>query len=179
MKVAVGSKNQQKIAGVRDAFLYYYPADDLVVESADIHIDEFGHPKNLNETVEGAIRRAQAAFGDCEFSVGLESGLIEVPHTQTGYMEGMVCAVYDGKNVYLGLSPCLEWPASVIYRIVKKGLDGSQAFRDAGLTDHPKIGEGEGAISIFTKGVIDRRKQIELAVITALVHVLNPEYYSG
>lgn len=168
MKIVVGSKNQNKRKGVEDAFLHYYPADDLVVESADIHIEEFGHPKNLQETVDGAIRRARAAFGDCDFSVGIESGFIAVSHTQTGYMEGTVCAAYDGTNLYLGLSPCLEWPQAVVDGIMDRGLDGSQAFREAGLTDHQKIGEGEGIISILTKGTLDRRKQIELGVIMAL-----------
>ncbi len=177
MIVAVGSKNINKINGVRDAFLHYYSIDVLDVVSKDVAVEEFGHPKNLEETTKGAMERARGSFGNCDLSVGVESGLIEFPATKTGFMEGTVCALYDGTNFYFGLSPCLEWPESIVDGILNKGLDGSQAFLQAGMTHHPKIGEGEGIISIFTKGVIDRRKQIELSVIVALVRMLNPKDY--
>ncbi len=179
MKVAVGSKNQNKIKGVRDAFLHYYSASALEVVSKDVVVEEYGHPIDMKSTVEGAIKRAKDAFGDCDVSVGLESGLIEVPYTQTGYMEGSVCAVYDGKEYYIGIGPAFEWPPAVVRGIMEEGLDGSQAMRVHGITDHEKIGEGDGAISLFSKTVVTRRKQIELAVIMALVRILNPEYYRG
>jgi inosine/xanthosine triphosphatase len=178
MNVVVGSQNENKIQGVRDAFLHYYKPEDLTVRSAAIDVEEFGHPKNVKETVQGAVRRAKAAFGDCDLAVGIESGLLEAPYTLTGYFEGSICALYDGSRYFYGLAPGFEWPTDVIKGIVEKGLDGSQAMRDAGITDHEKIGVGEGAISLLTKGVVDRRKQIELSVIMALSAFHHPNHYS-
>lgn len=177
MKVRVGSKNQNKLNGVRDAFSRYYSTECLTVESADVHVEEFGHPRNLKETVEGAIRRAKAAFADCDLAVGIESGLMEVPHTKTGYMESTICALYDGKECYLGFGTAFEWPIDVTDAILNKGLDGSQAMREAGYTGSEKIGAQEGAVFALTNGRGDRRTQVEQATIMALVHIVHPEFY--
>ena len=177
MRVAVGSQNNNKLKGVEDAFLRYYKPEDLMVFSADVHVEEFGHPKSLKETVEGAMRRAQAAFGDCDLAVGIESGLMEVPHTKTGYMESTICALYDGAEFYIGCGTAFEWPVAVTDAILNKGLDGSQAMREAGCTDCEKIGAQDGAIFTLTNGHGNRRAQVEQATITALVHIVHPEYY--
>ncbi len=112
MKINLGSKNITKVAGLRDAVAMYpnlFPNAEVI--GVEVQIEEFGHPKNLEETVQGAIERAKQAFtGGCTYSVGLEGGLIEVPHTKSGYMEVGACAIYDGKDVALGLSPAFEWP---------------------------------------------------------------------
>ena len=177
MKIKVGSENQNKVKGVADAFLRYYKPEELIVTSVVVTIEEFGHPKNLTETVEGAMNRARASFLDCDYSVGIESGLMEVPHTKTGYMEATICAIYDGKKFSLGTGTAFEWPLTVTELIVNKGLDGSQAMREAGITNREKIGAEEGAIFALTNGRGTRREQIEQATITALVHIINPEHY--
>jgi len=177
MKVAVGSQNKNKIDGVRDAFLRYFDECELDVMPIAIVIEEFGHPKNLRETVEGAVKRARAAFGDCDIAVGIESGLMEVPYTQTGYMEATICALYDGTNIHIGFGTAFEWPTAVLDGILNKGLDGSQAMRVAGVTDSEKIGAAEGAVFNLTNGQANRRAQVEQATITALIRIVNPQYY--
>lgn len=92
-------------------------------------------------------------------------------------MEVAVCAIYDGKQFHLGLSPGFEWPKSVTDLIVNQGLDGSQALREAGFTDHEKIGTAEGGIWIFTHGKMNRKEYNKLAVMMALIHLENKEYY--
>src|SRR6266436_10100524 len=111
MKINVGSKNRTKVQAVEDTVkLYPKLFHKPEVVGIDVKIDLFGHPKNIKETVEGAIERAKNAFTNCDYSFGLEGGLMEVPLSKTGFMEVGVCAVYDGKNTYLGLSPAFEWP---------------------------------------------------------------------
>lgn len=177
MRITVGSKNENKIKGVTAAFLRYYTQEKLIVTPVTVAIEEFGHPKNLTETVEGAMNRARASFLDCDYSVGIESGLMEVPYSQTGYMEATICALYDGKKFSLGFGTAFEWPLAVTELIVNKGLDGSQAMREAGITDCEKIGAEEGAIFALTNGHGTRKEQVEQATITALVHIVNPDYY--
>ncbi len=58
-----------------------------------------------------------------------------------------------------------------------QGLDGSQAMKAAGLTQHEKIGEHEGLISILTKGRMNRTAFNKSAVKMALLHLENPELY--
>ena len=180
MKINVGSKNKTKLKAVEEAVLLY-PNIFLKPEVIGIEVDieVYGHPKSLKETVEGAIARAKDAYGDCNYSVGLESGLMEVPHTKTGYMETSVCAIYDGKEIYLGLAPAFEWPPKVTEMIVKGEADGSQAFYKLGYTPHEKMGaEAGGIIGYLTAGKFTREDLTKTSIIMALVHLERPELYN-
>jgi inosine/xanthosine triphosphatase len=180
MKLNVGSKNQVKIAAVQEAVLLYPEQfSNPEVIPVEVAIEEFGHPKSLEETIKGAMDRAKAAFGDCSYSFGIEGGLMAVPYTKTGFMEVGVCAIYDGKDFHLGLSSAFEWPKKVFDLIVNKGLDGSQAAREAGLTTHEKIGATERIISLLTKGKANRKDKTKDSVIMALTHLLNPELFES
>ncbi|MEK7496741.1 MAG: inosine/xanthosine triphosphatase [Patescibacteria group bacterium] len=177
MKVNIGSKNQTKIQAVSEALKESKIFKDAEVYSVDVVTDKFGHPIGMSAVVQGAMARAKQAFKDCDFSVGIEGGLIEVSSTKSGYMQIEVCAIHDGSKFHLGLSPAHEWPKLVTDLIVNKGLDGSQALREAGFTDHEKIGTAEGGIWILTHGKINRKEMNKLAVVMALVHLENKEDY--
>lgn len=178
MKITVGSKNNVKIAAVRDVVALYpslFPGAEVF--GVEVAVELFGHPKNLKETVEGAIDRAKKAFIDCRYSFGLEGGLIEVPGSTTGYMEIGICAVYDGKRIYIGFSPGFEWPKAVTDLIVSGKADASQAFKQLGLTASEKIGTAEGGIGFLTKGRLTREEQTRQSIITALIQLERPELY--
>lgn len=177
MRIGVGSKNRTKVGAVEESLRDYPLFSSAEVTGVAVDIEEFGHPKNINETVNGAIDRAKQAWEGNDYGFGIEGGLIEVPNTKTGYMEVAVCAIYDGKQVHLGLSPACEWPRDVIDAILNKGLDGSQAMKAAGITDEEKLGENKGFIDIVTKGRMDRTAFNKAAITMALVHLENPEYY--
>ena len=176
-KVNVGSKNATKVEAVSEVFRKAkFFSEGVEVAGVEISGDKYGHPQTLEKTVTGAIDRAKQAFKDCDYSVGIEGGLMEVPHTKSGFMEVAVCAIYDGKTFHLGLSPACEWPKKVT-ELILKGLDGSQALREAGFTNHDKIGTAEGGIYILTKGLTTRKEYNAAAVLMALIHLENPEHY--
>lgn len=177
MKIGVGSKNKTKVNAVAELLGDYPMFKDAEVLGVDVKVEEFGHPKSLKETVEGAIERAKQACINHDYGFGIEGGLMEVPHTKSGYMEVAVCAIFDGKQVHLGLSQACEWPMKVIDGILNKGLDGSQAMRAAGLTSEEKLGENKGFIDIVTKGRMQRTGHNKSAVAMALIHLENPEHY--
>lgn len=177
MRIGVGSKNKTKVTAVEESIAGYPLFADATVEDVSVQVEEFGHPKNLEETVSGAIDRAKQAYPGHAFGFGIEGGLMEVPHTKSGYMEVAVCAIYDGTKIHLGLSPACEWPTSVTGRILTEGLDGSQAMKAAGLTSEEKIGSEKGFIDIVTRGRMDRTGFNKAAVMMALVHLENPELY--
>ena len=177
MRVNVGSKNQTKVQAVAEALQNHRMFENGEVIGVDVVTEQFGHPITLPVIVRGAMDRARKAFMDCDYSFGIEGGLIEVPETKSGYMEVAVCAIYDGSRFHLGLSPAYEWPKTVTDLIVQKGLDGSQALREAGFTNHEKIGTAEGGIWILTKGKINRKDYNKLAVMMALIHLENKEHY--
>lgn len=179
MRIHVGSTNRTKVEATAEAFHEAEPFRDASIAGIDVQSEKFGHPINLQRVVEGAMDRAKQAFQDCDYSVGLEGGLIAVPHTKSGYMEITACAIFDGRQFHMGLSPSFEWPKSVTDLIVHRGLDGSQALREAGFTNHEKIGTAEGGISIFTKGRMNRKLYNKLAVTMAIIHLENKEHYPG
>ncbi len=177
MRILVGTRNQTKIQAVVLALSQSEKFKDAEVSGIEIHHDEFGHPATLLATIEGAKDRALKAFIDCDYSIGIEGGLMEVPETKSGYMQVEACVIYDGVNFHMGLSPAYEWPKVVLDMIMNQGLDGSQALKQAGLTDQEKIGTAGGGISILTNGGMDRTEYNRLSVVMALVHLENPEHY--
>ena len=92
-------------------------------------------------------------------------------------MEVAVCAIFDGQQIHLGLSPAYEWPKKVFDGIYYKGLDGSQAIKAAGLTELEKLGEHEGFVGIFTKGRTNRTEYNKTALMMALMYLENPEHF--
>jgi inosine/xanthosine triphosphatase len=179
MKVNVGSQNQTKLDAVKDAIkLYPNVFSDSEVSGIDVKLEEFGHPKSLEEIVTGAIERAEGAFIDCDYSFGIESGLFEVPHSLSGYMEIQACAIYDGKNIHLGFSPAFEWPKKVTELILKNEADGSAALRLAGITEHDKVGAmSGGAMGMLTNGRLTREDQIKSSIISAMIQIEKRELY--
>ena len=174
--IHVGSKNQTKIQAAQNILLSNKLFKDAHVVGVDVLVEEFGHPKTLEETILGARERAEAAYKGSTVSVGLESGLIVAPYTKMGYLETTACVLYDGEQFATGLAPSYEWPPKVT-KMILDGLDGSAAFREAGLTSHEKIGTVEGAIHVLTHGKLNRIRLNELAIVMALLQFENPEHY--
>lgn len=179
MKIHIGSENELKVRAVRNALSLYpalFPEFELVPMKVPLEL--FGHPASLDATISGAVERAKAAFGVCSYSIGVEGGLLEAPAAQTGHFEIEVCAIYDGSRLSLGLSSGFEWPPEVTGMIVRGEADASQAFRQLGLTPEEKLGAVEGGIlGVLTHGRMTRERQIEQAVITAMIRIERAELY--
>ena len=177
MRVHVGSKNKTKVNSVEGVFNKSAKFAHAEVVGVSVEVPEFGHPKSLQETVEGAMARALQASKGADLGVGIEGGLMAVPHTKGGYMEIAACAIYDGVEYHLGLSPAFEWPLAVLDGILNKGLDGSQAVAAAKMTNEEKLGTNLGTIHLLTNGRTDRTEQNSFAVMMALVHLEHPKFY--
>lgn len=176
MKIKVASLNPQKIQAVQDTILDYEILREAIVEgiSADSGVSD--QPKSLEETVNGAINRAKNAFVDCDLSFGIESGLISVPNTKSGYMDLCFCAIYDGKEVHLGCSSIFEVPKKIM-DLMHQGMNMSDACFEAGLTENKTVGSAEGLIGILTRGRVTRLAYTKQAIISALIHLENKELF--
>ncbi len=177
MKIIVGSKNPSKIEAVKEILMEYPDFKDSEVVGIEASSDVSDQPKSLDETIKGAINRAKNCFNDCKFSIGLESGLMKVPSTKTGFMDVTACAIFDGKTIHLGLSSAFEYPIEVTNLVFDKGINITQAFFKTGLTDNPRLGSAEGAIGFLTKGRLIRKEYTKQALRTALIHLENPGLY--
>lgn len=175
MRINVGSKNRVKVEATKDILKEYPHLAHAEIEAMDAPTGVADQPKSLEETMRGAMNRAKGAWQNCDYSIGIESGLMRVPLSRTGYMDVCVCAIYDGKEFYFGLSSAWEFPDKrILDWMLKDGLDMSQAINKAGLTNNPKVGSEEGAIGILTKGRMDRKEYTKQALRTALIHLEPP-----
>lgn len=177
MRINVGTKNPTKLGAVKETVKEYKLLRKAEVQGIEVASDVSEQPKSLEETVSGAMTRARRAFKSCDYSIGIESGLMKVPHTKTGSMDVSVCAIYDGKRYHLGMSCAFEFPPKIVKMIHELGIDSNEAFYRAGLTKDPKIGYSEGIISLLTKGRVTRKAYTKQAVQMALIHMENPELY--
>jgi len=152
MKINVGSKNQNKVQAVREIFLDFPNFKKVEVFSIDVNSEVSKQPKNIKQTVQGAMNRAKNSFNkNCDFSVGLESGLMKVPNTKSGYMDITMCAIYDGKKFHLGGSSAFEYPKEMIDLIFAKDYEVDEAAKEMGVTQSPKLGKEEGMVDYLLK----------------------------
>lgn len=181
MRINIASRNPVKVQAVRELikeydFLAKAEIVSLKAEKAENRANN--QPRSLEETIQGAISRARAVFTTkCDYSFGIEGGLMEVPHTKTGYMEISACAIYDGKESYLGLSCAFELPRMIIEEIYDKNLTLNEALYKCDLTKKKNINTTIGAIGLLTKGRVTRKKSTKQAVQMALVHLENVTLY--
>lgn len=177
MKINVGTKNQVKIDAVKEVLMEYPDFDDCEIVGVEAKSDVSEQPKSMDEVITGAINRAKNCFKDCDYSIGLESGLMKVPYTKTGYMDFTCCCIFDGNKTHLGLSPAFEFPINVTKLVFEENLDINQSFVKNGLTKNEKIGSSEGAVGFLTKGRVNRIDYTKPAIYMALIHLENKELY--
>jgi len=176
MKINIGTKNEIKIGALRETIVDYDFLKNAAVEGIETGSGVSDQPKNLEETIRGAQNRARSVFLGCDLSAGIEDGLMEVSGSRTGFMNVTVCAFYDGKQYYLGISAAFEYPPRAV-ELVKNGLDINQAFYEMKLTDDPRIGSSQGAIGILTKGRWCRKDTVKQTIIAALIQLDNKNLY--
>ena len=117
MKVIVGSKNPVKLNATKNILTKIY--DDLEVTAIEAESEVSDQPFGLDQTIQGAINRAENAFSEeYDLSVGIESGLMEIPNSITGYIDLQWCAIFDGEKITLGVSSGFEYPPNVIKEVL-------------------------------------------------------------
>ena len=178
--IRVGSKNQVKIEAVKE----YFPEFDVEGVDADSGIDE--QPKSLCEIRRGARNRALSRgvsrFGDnTDWGIGIESGIMpnlqrmptEEPYS--GWMNVIICMIWDGKIWGIGLSSGFVVPDKVIDIAFRDKVDLSEAIFRAGLTKEKRIGYKEGIVHILTGGKMNRKEYIKQAIMMAMIQIDHPE----
>lgn len=173
MRINVGSKTQVKIDAVKETIKDYDFLSNAEVVSVEVDSEISDQPKSIDETIKGAMNRARKAFKNCNYSFGIEDGLMKVQNTKTDYMNICVCAIYDGKQYHIGLSSAFEFPIEVTKLVFAENINIDKAFYKVGLTKNPRIGAAEGAIGYLTKGRLNRKEYTKQGIMMALIHLEN------
>lgn len=179
MQVNIGSINPNKVEAGIETLQEYACFSPLQICALPADSEVSDQPKTIEEIIRGACNRARNAFLDCDISLGIESGIAPAKGTRTGYMGICVCAIHTGKenDFYIGQSTGFEYPTEVIKRLIEKGMEIDDAFKDAGFTDNPRIGYSNGVIGFLTNNKKTRKDLAKEAIEMALVSFLNKDLY--
>ena len=173
MIINIGSKNPNKFNAVKEAFLMFEQFQNAVFQSNAAKSGVSDQPIGYKETITGAKNRADNSFANCDISVGLESGLVEIPLTRTGYMNLTICSIYDGNEFCIGSGPAFELPEKITKLVVEDRLELDEAILKSGFSANPRIGYSEGIIGVLTNGVVTRKDYMIPSVTMALAQFLS------
>ena len=172
-RVVVGSANPVKVAATLAVSRRVY-GDGVDVEAVDVESGVPHQPWGDEETLRGALNRAQAArrMGGAKMGVGFEGGLLEV---QGRVFTCAWCAVVrDDGVVGIAGGESVLLPPSVVADVRAGAELGSAMDVLTGLHDTKR---GCGAIGILTGGQLDRQVAYEHLLMMALARLLTPAYY--
>lgn len=173
MKIAIGSKNSAKVNAVTEILQEYPHLSNAEVLAIDVESEISAQPKSLEETLRGARNRAKNAFDQgADYGIGIESGLIEIPYSKSGYMDITSAAIYDGTDYHLGISSAWEFSDPDIFRAIITGEgEMTDVLVERGIFTDSRARAGQGAIGIVTKGRLDRKGFVQQALRNAIIHI--------
>jgi len=177
MKILVGSKNPNKLNAVKESFEMYY-GDNL--EIIGISVDSAVSSQPLeDETFNGASNRVKMLKKinkkqniEADFFVGIEGGIIKLNNAI--FNSNVACIINKKNNIGFGVSPIYQLPNSIKNKLFK-GVELSTIIDK--LTKQKKSGYKGGAINFFSKGKIDRKEMTKLALIMALIPIINKKLH--
>jgi len=157
VRIAIGTKNPTKVNAVKEAFAKHVNAEFIAI---NVSSNVSAQPITDHETLTGAMNRAKNALeaegSHIDLGVGLEGGLVK---TDFGYF---LCNW--GALVAHQSQPIIAGGA----RIMIPDEIGDLVFsgRELGdvMDDYVKknnVRQNEGAIGIFTNGLVDRTKMFQ------------------
>ena len=169
----VGSKNPVKIAASQTVLRRVY-GTDILVEGVSVESGVSRQPWGDEETLRGALNRAEAALriSGASLGIGLEGGLVEVDGE---VFTSAWCAVArkDGSKGFAGGANMLLPPT--VARAVRRGAELGPTMDDVTGLENTK--QAQGAIGILTQGFLDRQSAYEQILTLALARHLSPTYY--
>jgi inosine/xanthosine triphosphatase len=170
--IAIGSTNPVKIEATKNVMKKIYKKIKIVPVKVNSYVSHT--PLSEKDCLKGAINRAKYAIKitKADFGIGMEGGITK--KFDKYFLHGW-CAVMDKKGE-IGLGGCgkLELPFHVVKEVIKGKELGDVMDEITGIHNTKKK---MGAVGIFTKGLTNRQKSWEQALIYAMVKWLKPELY--
>ena len=169
MKIAIGTKNKAKCAAVEAVLNSYYKEIQYIAIDAPSNVSD--QPFSNIETRQGAINRANFCQQEvlADFHFGLEGGVEEIDGIMYCINWGAV-TLRDG-TVYTAQGASFALPDEIAAALKAGGELGPVMDR---YTSRQNIRHHEGAIGIFTNGLINRMQMFEHIVMLLIGQV---QYY--
>ncbi len=170
MRIGIGTKNPVKVQAIKEVFQSYPEFSEAIFEPKSVNSGIPEQPLSLEEILLGAYNRARNSFSGCDYSIGVEGGLMSTGIGYgTGHLNVTVCVVFDGKRTYIGSGPGFELPFTVLSYILQDGLTLDEAMLKAGLTESQRVGYEEGGnTAIITNNRRTKKEDVQVAVMFAI-----------
>lgn len=175
MKVLIGTNNQGKVEGAKQAFEKFYK--DVKVEGISVSSDVSDEPVNdeiymgASNRVNNLIKYSKENNIDVDFYVGVESGITN----QLGKWCIIQIAVVKDKSGYesFGTGPAFPVPEKYVDEIINTdlGILMDKIFEGNGLKNE------KGGIAHLTNDVITRYDLTREAIIMALTEFINGDIW--
>jgi len=175
MLVGVGTRNPAKVEGIKRVFTDFFR--NIEIESVDTSSVSKAQPMNMDEIIQGAIKRARFAIAKTrgEFGVGVEAGIFPLG-SRLGYMDHQLAAIVNRKGrLSIGSSAGFMLPKHLVRRMMKDGKELEEYA--VAMTGVGAVGDKEGLVYHLTNGRISRTDLTEQCVRTALVPWLHGDVY--
>lgn len=176
MKAVIGTKNNAKINGAKEALEKYFP--NVEVQGIDVSSDVSEQPVN-EETYIGAKKRVQNVKEYCiennieaDLYLGIETGIEN--RYEKWFITNVAVVEDNQKNVSYGTSPSFPVPNKYVEKIIEKGF--AEVMNDVFSRDEERS-KKFGGIQLLTKGNITRIDLTELAFTMALTKHVNGDIW--
>lgn len=171
MKVAVGSTNPTKVKAVEEVFRRAF--GKVEVAGVDVNSGVPVQPFHARVIVKGAVNRAKLALKAkaADYGVGIEGGVAKFGGRW--YNLGFAVIVDKGGRIGTGTSGWFECPPRILEEL-KKGRELGDVMDE--LVGEKDTKKRDGAIGIFTRGMVVRRSLYEHGIWMALASFLSPRF---
>lgn len=175
MKILIGTNNQGKVEGAKQAFEKFYK--EVEITAVPVKSDVADEPvndeiyKGANNRVNNLIKYANEKNIEADFFIGIESGITN----QLGKWVIIQIAVIKDKNGYesFGTGPAFPVPDKYVDEIINTdlGIVMNKIYNGNGLKNE------KGGIAHLTNDVITRYDLTREAFIMALTKFVNGEIW--
>ena len=174
IRLIVASRNPVKIQCATMGFQKVFPKSQIMVEGVAVPSEVSDQPMTDHETLMGAKNRAKNAkvsFPDADYWIGIEGGIDEA----FGTMEAFAWIYILGKEMTgKARTASFDLPQK-IQELIHQGVELGVA--DDMVFNRSNSKQGNGAVGILTKDLIDRARYYEPAVVLALIPFINRDLY--
>lgn len=163
MLIGIGTKNKAKVGAVESVATNYYENIDFIHINVASNVSE--QPFSNEETRQGAINRAKNCLqeSNADMAFGLEGGVQEIDGIMYCVNWGAV-ALQNG-SVYTAQGASFMLPEEIAVQL-KEGRELGPVMDT--FVNKQNIRHHEGAIGIFTDGLINRKEMFE-HIVTLLI----------
>ena len=173
--ILVASQNPVKAQAALGGFQRMFPEEEFALRTLTVPSGVADQPFSSDETLQGAIQRAEAARQidpAADYWVGIEGG-VEIHEDELGAF-AWIAILADGLEGKARTGTFYLPPA--VAELIRQGKELGEA--DDIVFQQRNSKQKNGAIGILTGDVIDRAQLYEQAVILALVPFKNQDLYS-